>query len=116
MIFLELLPAILFALALTLIIEIIIAFLLEYRKKEEIYLIISVNLLTNPLLNFLIQLNSQLKIIQLSFYLIILIEIGVVVIEFIILSFILKQDRKKLFILSLIMNTASFFVGLILAL
>jgi predicted neutral ceramidase superfamily lipid hydrolase len=116
MIFAEPFQAIIIALALTLIIEIPTAFVLGFRKKEELLAVVGVNLVTNPPLNFFIQLNSQIKLIPLSFSLIILLEAIVVIIEFLLFSLVLKRGKKKLFLLALAMNTASFLFGLLIQL
>ena len=114
MILIDLIGKIILALIFTLIIEITIAYLLKFRKKEEIQAIIAVNLITNPALNYFIQLNSQYNIISTAFTTIILLEALIVIIEFILLSLMLKQDKKRLFILSLLINIISFLFGLLI--
>ena len=104
----------LLALLLTIAVELLVAFFLGFRKKEELYAIIAINLITNPVLNFLIQLNYQLNIISSSFELIIVLEVIVVIVEFLLLFFMLRQDKKKLFIVSLLINLASFLFGLLI--
>jgi len=102
------------ALVLTIIIELGVAFLLNHKSKEKILAVVGVNLITNPALNFLIQLNSQLSMIQLNFYSILVLEIMVTVIEFLILAVLFKKERKQMLLLAVAMNITSFVIGLIL--
>jgi hypothetical protein len=106
--------AILFAFFSTLFIELIVAFVLGYRKKTELLAVILVNIITNPLLNYFIQVNNQLKFVQLSFGLILVLEVGVVVVEFALLSFMLKQSKQKILLLAVLMNVVSFGFGVLI--
>jgi hypothetical protein len=110
----ELIATIVIALVLTLIIEIIVALLLGYKKKEYLLAIIGVNLVTNPVLNFLIQSNAQIKLFDYNIYSILFLEVVVVIIEFLLLWFIFRKERNKMLVLSITMNAASFMVGVIL--
>ncbi len=115
MVFTNPLIAILFALILTILVELLIAYIIGYRKREILALIFALNLLTNPLLNYFILLNSQMKLIELSIQVIILLEIIVIITEFLLLSAVLKKEKTKLLILSILMNLASFLFGLLVA-
>ena len=105
--------SLLLPLLLTILIEVIVAILLGYKKRDEILLVILANIITNPALNYLLILNNYLRVFKYS-ALVILLEILVVLIEWQILYFALKKPRSKLFILSLAMNTASFLLGLLI--
>ena len=97
----------------TLLIEISVAFILKYRGKDLINVLL-VNILTNPLLNSLvIAINYYwgLKARNISLY---ILEILVVLIEgFIYYKYL---DRKKIngFILSLILNISSYGLGILI--
>ena len=102
------------ALLLTIAIEIIVAVFFGYSKKIEIITIIFINLITNPLLNYLLSVNNYFKIIPVNTSIILLLELFVIIIEFLLLSFALQQDLKKLFKLSLVMNIFSYIAGLLI--
>ncbi len=92
-------------LILTIIIELAVIFLLGFRIKKLFLLIILVNILTNPLLNFLINIYSF------DFYQILILELAVVIIEGFILSILIKE-KLPFYRLSFIMNATSFLIGL----
>lgn len=97
----------------TIIIEVGLAFILCYRKKDLINVFL-VNLLTNPLLNSLIVAINYyygLKARNISLY---ILEVLVVLIEgFVYWKYL---DRRKIngFLLSLILNIASYGLGLLI--
>ncbi len=97
----------------TIIIEVTVAFILHYRKKDLVNVIL-VNILTNPLLNSLVVAINYyygLKARNISLY---ILEVLVVLVEgFIYWKYL---DRKKIngFILSLILNIASYGLGLLI--
>lgn len=100
-------------LIITIFLEIIIAYILGYRKKDLINVLL-VNILTNPLLNCItVSVNFYFGILMRNIVLIIL-EIIVLIIEGIIYQKYL--DRKKIngYLLSFILNTSSFFIGMII--
>ena len=90
---------------LTIIIELAVIYLLGFRNKKLFILIILVNILTNPLLNFVVNKYSF------DFTKILYLEIAVVIIEGIILSVCMKE-KLPFFRLSFIMNATSFLIGL----
>lgn len=104
----------LIALLLTIVIEVIIAIFFGYRKKSEIAAIIFINLITNPLINYLLIINGYLKIITISTATILFLEMIVVLLEWLLLIFTLRQNSKKLFILSLVMNLCSYIAGVLI--
>ncbi len=95
------------ALILTILIELIVAFFLGYKKNYELLLVVCLNLLTNPIANMLF----QFKIIPFTLIWITLIELGVLLIEY----FILKKffPKRNVFVLAFLMNLCSFLVGIL---
>ncbi len=101
------------ALLLTIAIEIIVAIFFGYRKKSEIATIIFINLITNPLLNYLLFINGYFGITQINTTAILFLEIIIVLVEWLLLRFALQQNSKKLFALSLVMNFCSYIAGVL---
>jgi len=112
---LNLLSNFLLALFLTFLIEILIAFILGYRNKTFFIIIFFINVITNPILNYLVQLNYLFEIFSNKILLILPLEIIVILTEWLILVYVFdKRDKTKLLILSIVMNLASFIIGLVL--
>lgn len=103
------------ALLLTIAIEVTVAILFGYRKKSEIWTVILINLITNPLLNYLLVINIYFWGVPLNAVVMVASEIVVVLVEWVLLRFALQQDSKKLFALSLAMNFCSFIVGFLIS-
>jgi hypothetical protein len=101
----------LLALLLTEIVEIAVALVLGYRRPREIVAVFLINLLTNPSLNYLLYLNDHFGFIRNRFPLILILEVAVVLIEWALLVFALRGNKKSLFVLSLAMNTCSYLTG-----
>lgn len=103
----------LICLASTIIIEVSIAFILRYRGKDLINVLL-VNVLTNPLLNSsVIAINYfyGLKARNICLY---ILEILVVLIEGFIYSKYLEKRKINGYLLSLILNIASYVIGLLI--
>ena len=112
---LNLISSFIVALFLTLLIEIFIAFILGYKDKTSIAIIALINIITNPLLNYLIIINNQLNLIKYNLIFLLVLEISIIFIEWGILVYSIKsKNSKQLFVLSLIMNFTSFIIGLLL--
>ena len=97
----------------TIIIEVSIAFILRYRGKDLINVLL-VNVLTNPLLNSsVIAINYfyGLKARNICLY---ILEILVVLIEGFIYSKYLEKRKINGYLLSLILNIASYVIGLLI--
>ena len=100
------------ALVLTLIIETVIAYLFKFKSKDELSVIVYMNLITNPTLNFIL-------LLVVFFYgvnyvlIVIILEIIVVLVEFLILNYVFKYKYgwKKLLLLAFILNVISFTIG-----
>jgi len=101
----------LWALTLTEIVELTVAYLLGFRKKSIIITIISVNLITNPVLNYLLLLNYHFSFIKHNLIIILFLEMVMVFVEWKILVYALIDKPKNLFKLSLIMNFCSYLSG-----
>jgi len=104
----------LLALLLTEIVEVTVALILGYRRPREIVAVILVNLVTNPSLNYLLSLNNHFGIIRHRLPLILFSELGVVLIEWILLVFALRRNKKSLLILSFTMNACSYLTGVLI--
>lgn len=104
----------LIAFLLAIIIEITVAVFFGYKKKLEIVTIVFINLITNPLLNYFLSVNNYFRLMQVSTITIIFLEIIVILVEWLLLLFALKQKPTKLLIMSIAMNLCSYIVGVIL--
>lgn len=97
----------LFPLVLTLIIEILLTcvFYFFIKNKSVFLTVILINLITNPALNFFLIIWRG----AINLY---LVEGLVVLVEFLLLAFSLpRQNKLLLFLLSLVINYCSFWVG-----
>ena len=108
------LPKVMFiSLLCTLIIEITIAFILRYRKKDLLNVLL-VNVLTNPLLNSsIVAINYfyGLKIRNICLY---VFEVLVILTEGYIYNKYLERKKINGYLLSLILNIASYVIGLLI--
>ncbi len=110
----SLISSYLLALFLTMVIELAIALFFGFRKKIEIIAIVFVNLLTNPILNYLLLVNDHFSFFKSNLLIILLLEAVVVLIEWKLLVFALQEKPKKLLALSLAMNFCSYFAGFLI--
>ena len=97
----------------TLIIELSLSFILRYRKRDLLNILL-VNVLTNPLLNSsVIAINYfyGLKARNISLY---IFEVLVILIEGFIYSKYLERKKINGYLLSLILNIASYVIGLLI--
>lgn len=101
------------SLILTVIIELIIGFLIGLRKKNELLLLILINILTNPLVNLIDFLNASINLIDRNL-LLLLLEIFVVFIEYLLIRLVLKYSNSKSLFISLAINLVSYFTGLLI--
>lgn len=92
----------------TIIIEIIIAFIFKIKDIKSLIIISMVNLATQMLLNLILQ-------YYIFSYILVLLEIAVIIIEALIYKITLKNiNLKKIIQYTVIANTASFLMGLLL--
>jgi hypothetical protein len=97
---------------LTELIELGIAVSFGLRHTLELAAIALVNVITNPLMNYLLSINFYFDIISQRVALLIALEIIVVFSEWRLLVWILNLNSKKMFILSSVMNICSCLAGL----
>ena len=103
------------ALILTILIEETVIFLLGYRNKNTFLVVSLVNVITNPIANYIVMTNNIFNIIKPNISLVIILEVLIVYIEWKILEYALpNQEKQSYLILSIIMNLASFLTGIIL--
>jgi hypothetical protein len=100
------------SLILTIFIEVIIALLFGLRGKTELGTVILINVITNPLLNYLVAVNSYFHLISQSGVLILFLEVVVVIAEWRLLLYVLRTGVKKMLVLSIVMNACSYIAGL----
>ena len=101
------------SLIITLIIELVIAFILYYRKKDLINVLL-VNILTNPLLNGIVILINYYFGLKWRNISLIILEIIVFLIEGMIYQKYLEKRKINGYLLSLILNLSSFVIGLLI--
>lgn len=104
----------LFALFITIAIEVVVAFSLGFKKEREIAMVILVNIITNPALNYFFLVNRYFNFLNDNLALTMTMEFLVVLIEWGILVYVLGGDYKKLFQLSFLMNFCSYMFGVLL--
>lgn len=96
----------------TLLIEGVVVFFSGYRTATELRTIFFLNLLTNPLLNYLVLVNSYGGFILLTFSGVLLLELLVVLVEWrILVTLWPTRTSCNLLWLSILMNGTSFFAG-----
>lgn len=98
-------------LILTIVIELIVGLILSIRNKKDIFSIIIVNVITNPI----VVLSQSILRIKTNYIIevigIIILEILVVLVEGLIYKKVLKYKELNPFIFSLLLNSSSFFIG-----
>jgi hypothetical protein len=103
------------ALILTILIEETVIFLIGYRNKNTFLVVALVNIITNPIANYIVMINNIFNIIEPNISLVIILEVLVSYIEWKILEYALpNQEKQSYLILSIMMNLASFLTGIIL--
>ncbi len=108
--------AFLLALSLTILIETSVAVLLGQRNGRFLLVVLLVNIITNPLANYLIFLNQSLGIVKPVLLFVFLLEAGVVVAEWRLFVYSLPHARPRVpfLALSIAMNATSFLLGVFL--
>jgi hypothetical protein len=100
-------------LLLTITIEGILAFALGYRGKVFFAVLVLVNIMTNPVLNYSLVLLYMFKLQQFRPVVLLLLEVLVVIAEWKLFRFALPKDAKALLVLSVGINLGSFLFGLL---
>lgn len=103
-----------FALLLTILLEEAVAVFFFGKKWVGYLLVLLVNVVTNPIINFLyLWLNTYRSIAPYS-PIMILLELIVIPVEYILLAQGLNSNRRRWLVLSFLMNTVSYITGLML--
>jgi len=100
--------------AMTVVIESGVAFALGYRSHRDLKCVFLVNVITNPALNFILIAHNIFMGKSPSELLIFVLEALIVIIEWRLLAKATNHGSKKMFLLSLAMNSASYLIGLLL--
>ncbi len=103
----------LLALFLTLIIEGSIAYLLGLRTRQSLLAVAMINVITHVALNYLLLVLSYLGA-GTSLALVIPLELGVVIAEWQMLAYALRAPQRRFLTISILANTTSFLVGVLL--
>jgi hypothetical protein len=103
----------LLALLLTVVIEGGVAYLLGLRQSQQILAFAMINVITNPVLNYVVLVLNYLGL-DVSFLLIVALEILVVIVEWQLLVYIFQGPTGRFLLTSVLANTVSFLMGLLL--
>lgn len=106
----DILLIMLICLSSTIVIEISMSLLLGIRNKKDILNVILVNVMTNPLIVSIIMYITYNRIFNLTISIIIL-EILITLVEGFTYKKVLKFDKINPYVLSLILNISSYFIG-----
>jgi hypothetical protein len=105
----------LLAFLLTVLVEISVAFLFGFKNKKAILAVVFINLITNPMLNYFLIINNYFSFVFISAVTLLVLEVIIVLVEWLLLVFVLRQSFKKLLVLSIAMNFCSYFVGVLIS-
>jgi membrane-bound ClpP family serine protease len=101
------------SLGLTLIIEGAVAYLLGFRKNHFFLALALINVITNPILNYLLLVLGFLGI-EVTLIRVFLLEIAVVIAEWRLLVYAFGSPSRRFLILSILANAASFLAGVLI--
>ena len=100
------------AFLMTIMLETVVAWLLGYRRRQELACVVAVNVFSHPLLNFFVWIAATWLLSPFDFLEMLLLEAGVVTVEWRLMCFALPHhSRTGLFFLSLVMNGVSYTAG-----
>jgi len=102
------------ALFLTIAIELIVSFILGFRNKKEIIAIILINIITNPVLNYLLLINNYFNIFKANVFIVLFLEVLIVLAEWKLLVYIIEGKSYKLLKLSFMINFCSYIAGVLI--
>ena len=102
------------ALILAILIEWVVAIMFGFRGRRIFFAVAAINLITNPILNYSILIIQGLNLFRVDFFVLLVFELVVVLVEWRMLVFSVTEGAKKLLVLSLVMNLCSFALGLLL--
>ncbi len=103
------------SLGLTIVIELTISFIIGVRNKEDLKVVLWANIFTNPIVVYI---ANCVKLLNNSFIyniIVIIMEITVVIVEFILYKKYLEYKRKSPLLISIINNVISFSSGIIIS-
>lgn len=103
------------SLLLTLIIELTTSFIIGIRNKEDIKVVIWANILTNPVVVFLANSIKLLNNNLIYNSIVLIMEIIVVIVEFVIFKKYIEFKGKSSIFISTINNIISFSIGIIIS-
>lgn len=105
------------AFLLTVVLEVAVALALGLRRRLEIAAVVLVNVFSHPLLIYLLWTIASLRATPIRGLEILMLEAGVVLVEWALLCFAVpRRPARRLFVLSLTMNAASYLSGMALSL
>jgi len=102
------------ALLLTILIEWVVVIMFGFRERSIFFAVAAINLITNPILNYSILIIQSLNLFRVDFFVLLIFELVIVLVEWRMLVFSVCESAKKLLVLSLVMNLCSFASGLLL--
>jgi hypothetical protein len=111
----ELLEIFFAPLVLAILVEWLVLYFFGFRGKNYFFIIVAINLVTNPLMNFFILMVQSLNLFAFNVFSLLLLELAVVAVEWRMLIYLALGDAKKMLAVSLVMNLCSFASGLILS-
>jgi hypothetical protein len=100
------------SLVITITSEICVAILFGYRTESALRAVILVNLITHPILGYMLWINAYEDLIDMG-VLVAILEVLVVFVEWGLLYFVLRERPRRLLCLSLAANASSFGIGLV---
>ena len=100
------------ALVATITIELCVALLLGYRSPAAWRTVIMMNLITHPLLSYILWVNAYMKFAD-TVTLVAILEVAVVFVEWGLLYFVLRDKPSRLLLLAFAANASSFGAGLL---
>ena len=103
------------SLCLTIIIEIITSYIMGIRNKEDINVVIWTNIFTNPVVLYLVNCVKLLNNNLIYNIIVTIMEVIVVIVEFIIYKKYLNFKEKSPVFISIINNIISFSAGIIIS-
>ncbi|HYE09574.1 MAG TPA: hypothetical protein VEF53_05295 [Patescibacteria group bacterium] len=101
-------------LVLTIFIEGAAAFLLGHRDRQTLQMVTIVNVVTNPFMNLISLLLAYYGLGRFFYWFILPLELLLIPVEWLILSYAMPHKKKELLKLSAVMNSISFVIGLLI--
>lgn len=101
------------AFTITILFEFIVFILIKKNDKNSLLALFLINLITNPILNYFVMLNTYFSLFSDKTF-ILTSEVIVFIVEAILLNFSLRIEIKKALLYSFLINVTSFGIGLII--